>query len=591
MFTIGAMFPLRQLPILLCAVVFTLLPAIVMADYRSDIGYTALQQELGTATPDGTGIRVTQVEGSEQVDGQNAWFPDPSHAEFVGKTISNASGAPAGLYSSHATSVGGSFYGIARSVAPGVSNITAFSANDWMGGGALLTVVGSGGTQPLSSTSRVANHSYVGSAPGADSYVLRRVDWLVETDEYIQVVGLGNGAGTSSVALLGSAYNVIAAGRTDGQTQVGSVALDETYTAGRTRPDLVDPSDYTSTAAPRIASAVALLVQAGHDNSTWSSDPVTTSMTNRAEIVVRNAERSEVIKAVLMAGADRVTHDSTSADLLGYRAISTDQTVNGLDRRYGAGQLNVANSYRILAAGEQGSAEDGNTSATVASRGFDYDPYFGGTSGSNTVASYPLPIDVKPRLLTAALVWNLDINGGTASSFNPAATLRDLNLEVVDLADAGAPVVAASQSTLENTENIWIVIPAGAQYALRVTRVGSFRWDYGLAWQLLTDSDGDGAHDGQDNCIDAANGPLLPDAGGNSQLDSDGDGYGNICDGDLDNNGGIVNFADLAAFKAMFGTVNANGDLNGSGGIVNFADLARFKALFGKLPGASGIKP
>jgi hypothetical protein len=198
---------------------------------------------------------------------------------------------------------------------------------------------------------------------------------------------------------------------------------------------------------------------------------------------------------------------------------------------------------------------------------------------------------VKPRLLTAALVWNLDINGGTATNFNPAATLRDLNLEVIDLAVAGSPVVSASQSTIENTENIWMVVPAGAHYALRVTRVGSFKWDYGLAWQLLADTDGDGAYDEQDNCIDVANGPLLPDAGGNSQRDTDGDGYGNICEGDLDNSGGIVNFADLAAFKAMFGTPNANGDLNGSGGIVNFADLAGFKALFGKPPGPSGIAP
>ncbi|MEZ5561713.1 MAG: hypothetical protein R3F27_01995 [Gammaproteobacteria bacterium] len=575
----------------LVSTLLALLPTVVMADYRGDIGHTKLQQELGAATPDGTGIRVTQVEGNELVNGQDAWFPDPAHTEFVGKTISNASGAASGLYSSHATSVGGSFYGNARSIAPGVSNISAFSASDWMGGGALLTVIGSGGSRPLSSTSRVANHSYVGSAPGAESYVLRRVDWLVETDEYLQVVGLGNGAGDSYVAMLGSAYNVIATGRTDGQTRVGSVALDETYTAGRTRPDLVDPSDYTSTAAPRIASAVALLVQAGHDNPAWSSDPVTTSMTNRAGILVRNAERSEVIKAALMAGADRVTHDSTSINLLNYRAGSAERTSNGLDRRYGAGQLNVRNSYWILAGGEQGSAEDGNNASHVGSRGFDYDPYFGGAAGSNSTATYPLPVETKPRLLTAALVWNLDINGGTANNFNPAATLHDLNIEVIDMGAAGTPVVAASLSAIENTENIWMVVPAGAQYALRVTRTGSFRWDYGLAWQLLDDTDGDGAHDGQDNCIDAANGPLLPDAGGNSQLDSDGDGYGNMCDGDLDNSGGIVNFADLAAFKAMFGTPNANGDLNGSGGIVNFADLARFKALFGKPPGASGIRP
>jgi hypothetical protein len=463
-----------------------------------------------------------------------------------------------------------------------------------MGSGALQTVVGSGSSWPWSSTSRVANHSYVGSAPGVETYVLRRVDWLVETDEYIQVVGLGNGAGTSSVVLLGSAYNVIAAGRTDGQTRVGSVAVDETYTAGRTRPDLVDPSGYTSTAAPRIASAVAMLVQAGQDNAAWSSDSVTTSMTNRAGVLVRNAGRSEIIKAALMAGADRVTHDSTSADLLDYRRSATDQTANGLDRRYGAGQLNVRNSYWILAAGEQGSTEDGNAAANVASRGFDYDPYFGGSSGSNTTATYPLPVDTVPRLLTAALVWNLDINGGTASSFDPAATLRDLNLEVVNLAEAGSPVVVSSQSSIENTENIWMVVPAGARYALRVTRVGSFRWDYGLAWQLLVDTDADGAHDGQDNCIYAANGPLLPDAGGNSQLDSDVDGYGNRCDGDLNNND-FTNAQDTILFRQQLGQLGVaptynKADLNGNG-FVNAQDYTLFRQLLGKSPGPSGSKP
>ena len=585
------MLPIRQSPIRLYLPLLALLPAVAAADYKADIGYTKLQQELGALTPDGTGIRITQVEGSTQANGQAAWFPDLANAEFVGKTISNASAAPAGLYSGHATSVGGSFYGHMRSIAPGVSNIMAFSANDWMGGGALLTVVGSGGSRPLSSTSRVANHSYVGSATDADGYVLRRVDWLIETDEYLQVVGLGNGAGTSSVPLLGSAYNAIAAGRTDGQTQMGSVALDETYTVGRTRPDLVDPSDYTSTAAPRIAAAVAMLVQAGHDNPVWSSDPVSTGMTNRAGVLVRNAERSEVIKAVLMAGADRITHNSTSIDLLNYRVSSADRPSNGLDRRYGAGQLNVGNSYWILAGGEQGSTEDGNGNSSVASRGFDYDPAFGGSSGSNATGTYPLSVNARPRVLTAALVWNLDINGGSTYNFNPAATLHDLNIEVVNLDDVGSPVVAASQSTVENTESIWLIVPAGAHYALRVRPAGSFKWDYGLAWQLLADSDADGAYDSQDNCIDVANGPLLLDAGGNSQRDTDGDGYGNICDGDLDNSGGIVNFADLAAFKLMFGTTNADGDLNGSGGIVNFADLARFKTLFGKPPGRSGIKP
>jgi hypothetical protein len=106
---------------------------------------------------------------------------------------------------------------------------------------------------------------------------------------------------------------------------------------------------------------------------------------------------------------------------------------------------------------------------------------------------------------------------------------------------------------------------------------------------VVADDDNDGIPNHSDNCIAVANGTLIPDAGGNSQFDSDGDGYGNLCDADLDNSG-FVNFSDLAAFKAVFGTSVQNADLDGSG-FVNFADLALFKSLFGMPPGPSGMTP
>ncbi len=81
---------------------------------------------------------------------------------------------------------------------------------------------------------------------------------------------------------------------------------------------------------------------------------------------------------------------------------------------------------------------------------------------------------------------------------------------------------------------------------------------------IAVDSDADGIDDDLDNCIKAPNGPLILDAGGNSQLDTDGDGYGNLCDADLDNSGGVVNFADLALFKAVFGTNDADADFDGN---------------------------
>jgi len=102
----------------------------------------------------------------------------------------------------------------------------------------------------------------------------------------------------------------------------------------------------------------------------------------------------------------------------------------------------------------------------------------------------------------------------------------------------------------------------------------------------LTDSDEDGVRDVDDNCTLAPNGPAIPDAGGNIQLDTDGDGFGNLCDGDL-NNDNRTNSLDLGLFKAIFFTDDADGDYNGDG-FVNSLDLGLFKQMFGKPPGPAG---
>ena len=94
------------------------------------------------------------------------------------------------------------------------------------------------------------------------------------------------------------------------------------------------------------------------------------------------------------------------------------------------------------------------------------------------------------------------------------------------------------------------------------------------------DSDGDGFDDEVDNCTQVVN----PD-----QRDTDADGYGNLCDADLDNDG-TVNFTDLGEMKSVFFTADANADLDGSG-FVNFADLGIMKASFFEAPGPSGRVP
>jgi hypothetical protein len=90
----------------------------------------------------------------------------------------------------------------------------------------------------------------------------------------------------------------------------------------------------------------------------------------------------------------------------------------------------------------------------------------------------------------------------------------------------------------------------------------------------VADTDGDAVPDASDNCM------LVPNP---TQLDTDGDGYGNACDADLDNSG-LVNFADLALFRLAFGSSNPHADFDGNA-VVNFADLASFRQMFGRPPG------
>jgi hypothetical protein len=100
-----------------------------------------------------------------------------------------------------------------------------------------------------------------------------------------------------------------------------------------------------------------------------------------------------------------------------------------------------------------------------------------------------------------------------------------------------------------------------------------------------TDADSDGVIDSCDNCL------ALGNAG---QQDSNLDGYGNRCDGDFNNDGGVT-ATDLGLFKQAYLTAegypnwNPAADLN-SDGVVNAIDFSQFKALYLMAPGPSGLE-
>ncbi|MBI3546205.1 MAG: RHS repeat protein [Gammaproteobacteria bacterium] len=230
------------------------------------------------------------------------------------------------------------------------------------------------------------------------------------------------------------------------------------------------------------------------------------------------------------------------------------------------------------------------TESSTVNHNYNYDPNGNRTNDSGTAYIYQ------------AASNRLSSIGGTSLTLDPAGnTLTDHQGRSFTYNNAG-DLATASQSGLLKASYVYDaahhrtqkILPSGATLHYHYSPDGNLIAETNPQGQLLqtyvvadsipiaiinADQDGDGIIDTLDNCIYAANA---------NQRDTDNDGYGNICDADL-NNDGLVNSLDLSRFKQVFFTNNADADLNGDG-IVNSLDLSLFKQLFFKAPGPSGPK-
>ncbi len=474
--------------------------------YPADIGYDRLRDVLGASTPTGSNVPVAQAEGVH---------PEPTDPDFTGKQLELLGVCVPPdelpdlcLNRGHPNAVGRLFYGNAGSIAPGINDIRAYIVDAW----AQQALLNAGTAPPLlpgTVSARVFNHSWIGHSDVPDDRrlfddLLRRLDWVIHRDEAVHVVGMDNydGSGTPPPAslLLASSFNAITVGRTDGGHPRQTSALEASpYTAGRSRPHLVAPGDFTSNTTPKVAAAAALLVDIGHRIPFFSSGAPTP---NRAGQLIYNAERAEVVKAVLMAGAALTTQNVWNPNPQKYPAPPqiTDYgaagfTANGLDARYGAGQLNIYNSMGILFSGERNSVADAGTMpANIPARGYDYDPAFGGLNNSNRIAGYRFYTGTRRWSLTATLAWNLDVRGDAGSDptrFDGTATLYDLNLalfeQIVGTLQPPFRLRAASTSTHDNTETVSFTLEPNRAYVLYIApgpAQALFLWDYALAWRI-----------------------------------------------------------------------------------------------------------
>jgi hypothetical protein len=131
---------------------------------------------------------------------------------------------------------------------------------------------------------------------------------------------------------------------------------------------------------------------------------------------------------------------------------------------------------------------------------------------------------------------------------------------------------------------------AGTWYVLAVQVTGTVEYqitatEFGPT-ETGPDTDADGWEDGFDNCSSIANYP---------QRDIDGDGCGDLCDADFDQDG-ISGIVDFGIFKMSFGEASGDPSYNpladmDRDGVVGVLDLGIFTSEFNGAPGPSGLPP
>lgn len=425
------------------------------------IGLTALRNRLGMSAPTGANVEVMQAEALEAA---NAYLPDAGNGQFSGKTIIDQGGG--GVASSHATTVGLNFFGTTSGVAPGITRINAyrvsafFGANEWLGGAYLNNGAGA----PVdTSIMRVQNHSWIatGTFDAQAVELHRRYDFALARDNVIGVVGMGNNGGGLIPVLLGNNYNGITVALTNGGGSIGPTRAD---VEGRSKPDIVAPANFTSFSTPLVAGAAALLVQTANDLGS------------------ANAGRMETIKASLLSGA---TKDEFAALATPWNRFNNGTYVEPLDRRFGAGELNINNSHLILTAGEK----NGTDQVLDGHIGWDYDNIAG--VGGRRLYFFDLG-DVTDVRFSATAAWNRLINptGGGANLFaTSVASLATIELRLFNANPdfSLGSLIDSSVSPIDNIQHIYRTGLAGNQrYAIELLVTGlaidETSEDVALAW-------------------------------------------------------------------------------------------------------------
>ncbi len=190
-------------------------------------------------------------------------------------------------------------------------------------------------------------------------------------------------------------------------------------------------------------------------------------------------------------------------------------------------------------------------------------------------------------------LYTVDLATGAATNIGPSGVTLGRSLKYSGLAFAADGTLLSLGSLDAASGTLYLLDPAtGAATALSPPGLpyGGGPIHFGVDGALtfappVPDTDGDGVPDNLDNCTLVAN---------PSQCDSDGDGYGNRCDGDFNNNG-FTNAQDTTLFRQQLGQPSVGptynqADLN-CNGFVNAQDTTILRTLIGQPPGPSALHP
>ncbi|HUG12815.1 MAG TPA: immunoglobulin domain-containing protein, partial [Opitutaceae bacterium] len=386
--------------------------------------------------PNGSSIKIAHIEYVR--DGK--WAPEVA-GELAGKAITYSPAAPAG-YSYHGDEVGRVFYGSSSSIIPGVSQIRAFEAWNYFDS-SLNTAKG---IAPAAADWDVENHSYISSSGLTTNEGGRRLDFRIDRDGVTATVVLENGTGVVP-PLFGNTYNTIVVGSSTGSHSLGGTTREVN---GRLKPDIVGTANWTSYAGPIVGSSAGLLIAK-----------------TKADTSLAMAKRPEVIKALLMAGATKDEFPSWSRS-----------STAPIDPIYGAGEVNVNNSYGILVAGRQ----PASSSSIRSSRGWDLN-----SAGQGSSLHYFFTIGSgQTGTVSAVLTWHRNvspINGAWNQGVSASVDNLDLRLYRADPQFQVGDLLQDSVSSIDNVEHVFLRDLAEGTYALVVSSVSGSK-QFGLAWNV-----------------------------------------------------------------------------------------------------------